>query len=137
MSYPGSRFLIKFSLQGVSSIFVCSMKNPDKRKMLLHGNLTNARAIVLNPAEGYMYWTVWQFTIGDVVAGGDGLIERAWMDGTHREPFVKKDLQWPNGLTIDFVERHLYWCDGFHNKIERIGLDGTNREVSCISVCLY
>nr|XP_045618524.1 low-density lipoprotein receptor-related protein 1B-like isoform X1 [Procambarus clarkii] len=115
--------------EGVSSIFVCSMKNPEKRKMLLHGNLTNARAIVLNPGEGFMYWTVWQFTVGGVIAGGDGLIERAWMDGTHREPFVTKDLQWPNGLTIDFKERHLYWCDGFHNKIERIGLDGKNREV--------
>ncbi|XP_047488646.1 low-density lipoprotein receptor-related protein 1-like [Penaeus chinensis] len=115
--------------EGVSSIFVCSMKNPEKRKMLLHGNLTNARAIVLNPAEGYMYWTVWQFTISGVPPGGDGLIERAWMDGTHRQPFVTSGLQWPNGLTIDFNERYLYWCDGFHNRIERIGLDGNNREV--------
>ncbi|KAK7069706.1 Low-density lipoprotein receptor-related protein 1B, partial [Halocaridina rubra] len=96
----------------------------DERKMLLHGNLTNARSIVLNPAEGYMYWTVWQFTVGD-----EGLIERAWMDGTNREPFVTSGLQWPNGLTVDFGNRHLYWCDGYHNVIERINLDGTGREV--------
>ncbi|XP_042220954.1 prolow-density lipoprotein receptor-related protein 1-like isoform X2 [Homarus americanus] len=115
--------------EGVSSIFVCSMKNPEKRKMLLHGNLTNARAIVLNPGEGYMYWTVWHFIMGSGIGGGFGLIERAWMDGTHREPFVTQDLQWPNGLTIDFKKRHLYWCDGFYNKIERIGLDGRIRKV--------
>ena len=109
----------------MSSIFVCSMENPEKRKMLLHGNLTNARAIVLNPAEGYMYWTVWQFSVGD-----EGLIERAWMDGTNREPFITTRLQWPNGLTVDFKERHLYWCDGYYNLIERVNLDGTGREVS-------
>lgn len=97
--------------------------------MLLHGNLTNARAIALNPGDGFMYWTLWQFTIAGVTASGNGLIERAWMDGTHRSPFVTNNLQWPNGLTIDFEERHLYWCDGFHNRIERINLDGTNREV--------
>ncbi|XP_068223129.1 low-density lipoprotein receptor-related protein 1 isoform X3 [Palaemon carinicauda] len=110
--------------EGVSSIFVCSMEDSEKRKMLLHGNLTNARAIVLNPGEGYMYWTVWQFNVGD-----EGLIERAWMDGTNREPFITTGLQWPNGLTVDFAERNLYWCDGYHNVIERVNLDGTGREV--------
>ncbi|KAK3853890.1 hypothetical protein Pcinc_039590 [Petrolisthes cinctipes] len=115
--------------EGVSSIFVCSMEDPVKRKMLLYGNLTNARAIVLNPRDGYMYWTVWQFTIGGAIASGDALIERAWMDGRNREPFITSNLQWPNGLTIDFKEGWLYWCDGFHNKIERVKLNGEGREV--------
>lgn len=113
------------------------MAKPEKRKMLLHGNLTNARAIVLNPGDGYMYWTVWQFTIGGDMAAGNGLIERAWMDGTHREKFVTLALQWPNGLTIDFDKRHLYWCDGFYNQIERINLDGSGREVSLCAVSYF
>lgn len=112
------------------------MEDPTKRKMLLHGNLTNARAIVLNPRDGYMYWSVWRFTtMGRQPVSPDiqSLIERSWMDGSHREAFVTKDLQWPNGLTIDFQEGHLYWCDGYHSIIGRVRLDGTGYEVS---VCL-
>lgn len=112
------------------------MEEPVKRKMLLYGNLTNARAIVLNPRDGYMYWTVWQFTIGGAIASGDALIERAWMDGRNREPFITSNLQWPNGLTIDFKEGWLYWCDGFHNKIERVKLNGEGREVRLCTSCL-
>ncbi|XP_063881494.1 prolow-density lipoprotein receptor-related protein 1-like isoform X4 [Scylla paramamosain] len=117
--------------EGVSSIYVCSMENPEKRKMLLHGNLTNARAIVLNPRDGYMYWSVWHFTSRgrQATTASQSVIERAWMDGSHREPFVISELQWPNGLTIDFKEGFLYWCDGYHRVIERVKLDGSGREV--------
>lgn len=125
-------------IQGMSSIYVCSMENPAKRRMLLHGNLTNARAIVLNPRDGYMYWSVWRFTTvmgRETTSEGpdvQSLIERSWMDGSHREPFVTKDLQWPNGLTIDFKEGHLYWCDGYHSVISRVKLDGSEYKVRLV-----
>ncbi|XP_076069558.1 LDL receptor protein 1 isoform X2 [Oratosquilla oratoria] len=113
--------------QYLQSIFLCHMEESNKKRILVHGNLSYARAINLNPKEGYMYWTVWVFNFG--VGSTSGRIERAWMDGTHREEFVGDNLQWPNGLTIDFLKRHLYWCDGYFNKIERINLDGTNRQI--------
>lgn len=53
------------------------------------------------------------------------------MDGTHQAVLVdSKDgaMQWPSSLTIDFMERKLYWCDPRTSSIERIGLDGRNRE---------
>lgn len=92
-----------------------------------------------------MYWTSWASSIND-----KGTIEKAWMDGTHREVFVNGSLQWPNGLTIDYVAKKLYWqvfyftiihslseflnisvirCDAFLNKIERMDFDGKNREI--------
>lgn len=107
--------------------------------MLLHGNLTNARAIVLNPRDGYMYWSVWHFTArGRQLTSSDSqsVIERAWMDGSHREPFVTSELQWPNGLTIDFKEGFLYWCDGYHSVIGRVKLDGQGHEVSIKFCCM-
>lgn len=65
------------------------------------------------------------------------MIMVAWMDGTHKSVFVdackKKenctDIQWPSSLTIDHTEQKLYWCDPRLETIERIGLDGKNREI--------
>jgi sugar lactone lactonase YvrE len=71
-----------------------------------------------------MYWSDWANG-----ASQRGKIERAWMDGSNRQVFVEKDLHWPNGLSLDYLERKLYWCDAYLDKIERIGLDGSHREV--------
>lgn len=51
------------------------------------------------------------------------------MDGTGRQVFVDTDLKWPNGLSLDMPGKKLYWCDAYFNKIERINLDGSQREV--------
>ena len=103
------------------------MKNPEERKAIIQGNLGNVRALVVNPSDGVMYWTVWQFS--EHSPGAEGRIETAWMDGSKRANFVTGHLHWPNGLTLDLKEKHLYWCDGYFNKIERVNLDGTRREV--------
>lgn len=39
------------------------------------------------------------------------------------------DIAWPNALTIDHQNEQLWWADAKLNKIERCGLDGTNREI--------
>jgi low density lipoprotein receptor-related protein 5/6 len=52
-----------------------------------------------------MFWTDW----GEVPK-----IERAGMNGdlTTRRIIVSDKIFWPNGLTIDYVNRHIYWVDG-------------------------
>lgn len=52
-----------------------------------------------------MFWTDW----GEVPK-----IERAGMNGdlTTRKIIVSDKIFWPNGLTIDYVYRHIYWVDG-------------------------
>lgn len=72
-----------------------------------------------------MYWGNWPQ--GTTQLGGS--IERAWMDGNNQTSFVNKDVHWPISLTLDFFTRRLYWADVFNDKIERIDLDGSNREV--------
>ena len=68
-----------------------------------------------------MYWSDW--------GQQEPKIERAFMDGTHREVLVNTSLHWPNGLALDFVERKLYWGDGHLDKIEVADMDGSNRRV--------
>lgn len=72
-----------------------------------------------------MYWGNWP----RVPTRSSGSIERAWMDGNNRTSLVNTDIQWPISLTLDFFTRKLYWSDVYNDRIERIGLDGINREV--------
>lgn len=52
-----------------------------------------------------MFWTDW----GEVPK-----IERAGMNGdlSTRKIIVDDKIFWPNGLTIDFNTKHIYWVDG-------------------------
>ncbi|XP_063218358.1 prolow-density lipoprotein receptor-related protein 1 [Bacillus rossius redtenbacheri] len=109
---------------GLSAINVASLEDVSKRKMFTFEKMVHPRSIVLDPKKGLMYWTDWAN-----VGTQNGKIESAWMDGTHKKMFVKTGLQWPNGLSIDYGAKKLYWCDALFDKIERISLDGTNREL--------
>ena len=67
-----------------------------------------------------MYWTDW---------GKHPGIERAALDGSQRITLVDTSVAWPNGLTIDYLSRKIYWADAKLDKIEVINLDGSNRRV--------
>jgi sugar lactone lactonase YvrE len=71
-------------------------------KVLIKDNLEIPRAIALNPLEGWMFWSDW---------GSNPRIERAGMDGTHRQTIVSYDVKWPNGLTLDIVQKRIYWVN--------------------------
>uniref|UniRef100_A0A671SX20 Low-density lipoprotein receptor-related protein 6-like n=1 Tax=Sinocyclocheilus anshuiensis TaxID=1608454 RepID=A0A671SX20_9TELE len=89
------------------------------RKVLFWQDLDQPRAIALDPARGYMYWTDW----GEVPK-----IERAGMDGTHRSVLIDSEIYWPNGLTLDYDLQKLYWADAKFSFIHRCNLDGSGRE---------
>lgn len=86
-----------------------------------------------------MYWTDWE---EDPKDSRRGRLERAWMDGSHRDIFVtSKTVLWPNGLSLDIPAGRLYWVDAFYDRIETILLNGTDRKVGrhvCIAnPCSY
>ncbi|XP_010080260.1 PREDICTED: low-density lipoprotein receptor-related protein 6-like, partial [Pterocles gutturalis] len=89
------------------------------RKVLFWQELDQPRAIALDPARGFMYWTDW----GEVPK-----IERAGMDGSSRSIIVNTDIYWPNGLTLDYEEQKLYWADAKLNFIHKSNLDGSHRQ---------
>ncbi|XP_067906739.1 low-density lipoprotein receptor-related protein 6 isoform X2 [Heterodontus francisci] len=90
------------------------------RKVLFWQDLDQPRAITLDPARGYMYWTDW----GEVPK-----IERAGMDGTTRSILIDNNIYWPNGLTLDYEEKKLYWADAKLSFIHRSNFDGSFRQV--------
>ncbi|XP_042302506.1 low-density lipoprotein receptor-related protein 5 isoform X1 [Sceloporus undulatus] len=93
--------------------------NGTSRKVLFWQDLDQPRAIALDPAHGYMYWTDW---------GETPRIERSGMDSSVRKIIVDSDIYWPNGLTIDLEEQKLYWADAKLSFIHRANLDGSFRE---------
>lgn len=48
----------------------------------------------------WMYYTDW---------GSTPKIERAGMDGSHRQAIISYNVKWPNGLTLDLVKERVYW----------------------------
>lgn len=80
--------------------------------------LEKPRDIVVNPIDGLMFWSDW---------GPTAVIERAGMDGSQRRVLVAKNLQWPNGLSVDGKRNRLYFVDGGTKTLEYINFDGTGR----------
>ncbi|XP_035376859.1 low-density lipoprotein receptor-related protein 1B [Electrophorus electricus] len=98
----------------------------ESRKTLIQGDMSHPRAIAVDPPGGWMYWTDWE---EDEVNDSRGIIEKAWMDGSHRGSFVSSSVLWPNGLTLDLPGNTMYWCDAYYDHIEKIHLNGTGRTV--------
>ena len=70
-----------------------------------------------------MYWTDW--------GEEEPKIERAGMNGdlATRSTIISKTIGWPNGLTIDYVQRQIYWVDAQLNYIHTAKLDGSDRYI--------
>ena len=66
-----------------------------------------------------MFWTDW---------GEEPKIERAEMDGSNRSVVVRQNIHWPNGLTIDYSAKKIYWTDAKLFYIAKANFDGSSRE---------
>jgi len=65
----------------------------------------------------YVFWTDW--------ALNNASVSRADLDGSNvRRLFEQPIVEWPNGLTIDFIAERLYWVDARHDYIASSDLDG-------------
>lgn len=111
----------------INHIGVISLTNSTMVKQLVAD--TYATSLVLDPKGGRMFWSTW--SLNDTVDAG--LIEHAWMDGTHRGILANSSrdipMHSPFSLSIDYMERMLYWCDPRLSLIARIGLDGSNHQL--------
>lgn len=67
-----------------------------------------------------MFWSDW---------GENPKLERAGMNGdqTTRRIIVDKEILWPNGLTVDYESKKLFWADGKCYSISAVDFDGSNR----------
>ena len=73
--------------------------------------------IIFNHHYSWIFWSDW---------GENPRIERAGMDGSHRQTIISDTVRWPNGLTLDLVMERVYWIDAKLNLIGSSDLDGAN-----------
>ena len=95
---------------------VLSTRKPENRRTLLK-DLKRPRAIVVHPNKGLIFFSEWDRPAN---------ISRANMDGTNVQVFRNVLLGWPNGLSMDYDQDRLYWCDALLDHIQHAKLDGTD-----------
>ena len=88
------------------------------RAPLISVNLTTPRGLSLDPRVGYLFITDW---------GGSPKILRSRMDGSELKVLVTKRVGWPNGITIDYADKIVYWVDARYDYIDAIDYNGQNR----------
>ncbi|XP_002138212.3 prolow-density lipoprotein receptor-related protein 1 isoform X1 [Drosophila pseudoobscura] len=98
--------------------------NGSFRRTLIAGSMESPRAIALDPREGLLFWTDWD--------DNSPRIERASMAGEGRR-IISTSWQlstgWPNGLTLDFTQKRVYWVDAKSKSISSIKYDGSEHHV--------
>jgi len=81
--------------------------------------------IVVDAAAGHIYWT----NMGLNPGVNDGSIERADLDGGHRQLIVPPGGTFtPKQIHLDKKNGKLYWCDREGMRVMRANLDGTQIE---------
>ncbi|GFR86359.1 low-density lipoprotein receptor-related protein 6 [Elysia marginata] len=84
------------------------------RKALVWRELTSPRALALDPPKGYLYWSSW---------GVKPVLERANLDGTNRGVLIS-NVGRVQDITIDYIDRRLYWTDISDHSIRSSNLLG-------------
>ncbi|KAA8591055.1 hypothetical protein FQN60_001998 [Etheostoma spectabile] len=89
------------------------------RTTLLAGEVEHPRAIALDPRDGILFWTDWDANLPR--------IEAASMSGEGRRTIHRETGSggWPNGLTVDYMERRIVWIDARSDAIYSAKYDGS------------
>ena len=50
------------------------------------------------------------------------------MNGSNRRVIIRRNIHWPNGLTIDYSAQKIYWTDASLFYIDKANYDGSDRQ---------
>ncbi|XP_078070438.1 very low-density lipoprotein receptor isoform X4 [Mustelus asterias] len=89
-----------------------------KKKILFDTDLREPASVAVDPLTGFVYWSDW---------GEPAKIEKAGMNGVDRQLLVTRNIQWPNGITLDLVKSRLYWVDSKMHTLSSVNLSGQDR----------
>lgn len=100
------------------SILQADLDGTNQQTFLSLGSLVPG-ALVVDPVAELIFWTD--------VSVSKPKIERAFLNGTGRRLIADSMLKVPFSLTLDFVDRRLFFADG--GSIESMNVDGSERTV--------
>lgn len=67
-----------------------------------------------------MFWSDW---------GESPRVSRAGLDGSNQTNIVQTFITWPNGLTLDYPNKKVYWLDARHHYIASVDYNGNNKRM--------
>ena len=121
-------FIYLFTIRSDTDVILLFANRRDIRRiklgseLLIHGEVVTGQiaavAIDYDYDTGFIYWT-------DVVLGN---IQRAVFDDDSRTiEVVVRGLKSPEGLTVDWINKKLYWTDAGSDVIEVAEFNGRHR----------
>ncbi|KAL1509813.1 hypothetical protein ABEB36_004494 [Hypothenemus hampei] len=79
--------------------------------------LKKPRGIAIHPQAGYLYWTDW--------SAENPSVNRANLNGLSSKALFGKDkVEWPNGITVDYIANRIYWVEARRDYIGSSDLHG-------------
>ena len=102
--------------------------NGSHRRTLISGDMHSPRAMALDPSVATVFWTDWD-------TNGRSRIESCSMDGVvaqRKTVFMVSSYggAWPNGITLDYMVRRIYWIDARSDSVHTTFYDGSDhREI--------
>uniref|UniRef100_A0A8C6XVP1 LDL receptor related protein 1B n=1 Tax=Naja naja TaxID=35670 RepID=A0A8C6XVP1_NAJNA len=100
------------------TIFVCNF-NGTVCVTLIDFDLHNPMAVAVDPTFGKFFFTDY---------GNVAKIERCDMDGMNRTRIVISKIEQPTALTLDLVNKYVYWVDDYLDFIGVVDYQGHNRQ---------
>jgi hypothetical protein len=102
---------------------VCTNDGRFCRLLVSDSEMHRFRGLALHPRRALMFWSDW---------GSHGpKIEQSSMNGDKRKTLISDKLEWPNGLTMDYIKEHLYFTDAQLQTIERVDII-TGQRFACL-----
>lgn len=87
----------------------------------LKRGIDKLRAIAVEPCLAMLYFSNWN--------AADPSISRIYTSGYGNEKLIFRDIFMPNALSLDYVDKKIFWADARLDKIERCDYDGNNRVI--------
>lgn len=93
------------------------------RTTLISENISKPRSMAIDCRFGLLFWSDWE--------DDEPRIERATLSGDDRQAiFNLKSIggQWPNGITLDYIKKRVFFLDAKSKEIHTVEYDGKNHK---------
>lgn len=108
-------------IESTYQIIEMARMNGSYRYVLVSNNISKPTSLAIDPNEAWLFWSD--------VNDSNVQIFRSRLDGSEQQSILNETSStiYISKLTVDLVEKQIYWCDPKGQVIERVNYDGTNR----------
>lgn len=93
------------------------------RTTLISENISKPRSMAIDSRLGFLFWSDWE--------EDEPRIERATLAGESRKAIFNLKMiggAWPNGITLDYIKKRVFFLDAKSKEIHTIGYNGENHK---------